>query len=97
MKKRIVAGVMMVCMLALTGCSENSTSADADTTGNTEEQQTAEVVDSSETELTGNSDTTTMDTQVSTDGNSEEKRVLPSGVSRSVMKTTINYKKRRIS
>ena len=72
MKKRIVAGVMMVCMLALAGCSENGTSADVDTTGNTEEQQTAEVVDSSETELTGNSDTTTMDTQVSTDGNGEE-------------------------
>ena len=72
MKKRIVAGVMMVCMLALAGCGVNGTSADADTTGNTEEQQTAEVVDSSETEITGNNDTATMDTQVSTDGNGEE-------------------------
>ena len=72
MKNRIIVGVMMVCMLALAGCSENGTSADVDTTGNTEEQQTDEVVDSSETELTGDSDTTTMDTQASTDGNGEE-------------------------
>ena len=72
MKKRIIVGVMMVCMLVLAGCGVNGTSADADTTGNTEEQQTAEVVDSSETEITGNNDTATMDTQVSTDGNGEE-------------------------
>ena len=63
MKKRIIVGVMMVCMLALAGCGENGTSADSNTIGNAGGKQTAEAVDSSETENTGNNDTTTMDMQ----------------------------------
>ena len=50
MKKRIVAGGMMVCMLALAGCGQPATSADSNTNGNTEEQKTADVVESVKTE-----------------------------------------------
>ena len=72
MKKKIIFGVMMVCMLALAGCGENGTSADSNTTGNAGGKQATETVDSSEPENNGNNDTTTMDTQAPTDGNSEK-------------------------
>ena len=67
MKKRIIVGVMMVCMLALAGCGQSGTSADSNTPGNAEEQQTVEVLDSAETENTGNSDTTALDAQTPTE------------------------------
>ena len=38
MKKKIIAGVMMVCMLALAGCGQSGTTADSNTNGNTQEQ-----------------------------------------------------------
>ena len=67
MKKRIIVGVMMVCMLALAGCGQSGTSADSNTPGNAEEQQTVEVLESAETENTGNSDTTALDAQTPTE------------------------------
>ena len=42
MKKKIIAGVMIV-LLALAGCGQPGTSADSNTNGNTEEQKTADV------------------------------------------------------
>ena len=63
MKKKIIAGVMIV-LLALAGCGQPGTSADSNTNGNTEEQKTADVVESVETEGSKNGDTTAYDTLV---------------------------------
>ena len=63
MKKKIIAGVMIV-LLALAGCGQPGTSADSNTNGTTEEQKTADVVESVETEGSKNGDTTAYDTLV---------------------------------
>lgn len=57
MKKKIIAGAMMVCMLALAGCGQSGKSADSNTNGSAEEQ-TADVVESVETEKSENSEET---------------------------------------
>lgn len=72
MKKKIIAGVMMVCMLALAGCGQASTFSDSNINGNTEEQKTAEVVEWVETEGSENSDTAAQDTETPIEKNSEE-------------------------
>ena len=69
MKKRIIVGVMMVCMLALAGCGQSNTSADSNTNGNTQERQTAE---KDETEGSENSDATARDTETPIEENNEE-------------------------
>ena len=72
MKKRIIVGVMMVCMLAITGCGQSGTSADSNTNGKTEEQQTTEVVESVEAEGSENSDTIAQDTETPIKENNDE-------------------------
>lgn len=72
MKKKIIAGVMMVCMLALAGCGQSSTSADSTAIENTGGKQTDEVVESIETEDSGNAAATASDTQTPMEENSEE-------------------------
>lgn len=72
MKKKIIVGVMMVCMLALAGCGQSSTSADSTAIENTGGKQTDEVVESIETEDSGNAAATASDTQTPMEENSEE-------------------------
>ncbi len=72
MKKKIIAGLMMVCMLALAGCGQSGTSADSTAIENTGGKQTDEVVESIETEDSGNAAATVRDTQTPMEENSEE-------------------------
>lgn len=62
----------MVCMLALAGCGQSSTSADSTAIENTGGKQTDEVVESIETEDSGNAAATASDTQTPMEENSEE-------------------------
>ena len=72
MKKKIIAGLMMVCMLALAGCGQSGTSADSFDIENTGGNQTDEVEDSLDMEDSGNAAATASDTQTPMEENSEE-------------------------
>ena len=72
MKKKIIVGVMMVCMLALAGCGQSGTSADSFDIENTGGNQTDEVEDSLDMEDSGNAAATASDTQTPMEENSEE-------------------------
>ena len=76
MKMKTIAGLMMVCMLALAGCGQTGASADSAAAGNAVGQQaaeTVETVESPETENPENSNADIADTQAPTEGNNEEK------------------------